>query len=336
MALHILIVAKYPESPSTLLGLTHSLSALQVQGKCTYCVEGLNVKEEAIEEADCLVFSRIMDAQLIDIMKKALKAKKQVFYYIDDKLFDLPEYIVGATYYRSQEAQDVLKQFMEQATVVITCNQWLKEIYEQRFKRNCIVIEPTVYLPEPLPKRDKQGKLTIGFAGNIDYKQSLEKLKNPLLEIYKNYKKQIQFEIFGPAISYMEPLNAIYYAPTYYDIYERILRFRQWDIGIALLEDTEFNNFKYYNKYLEYSRFGIAGVYSNISLYRRVITHKVNGLLAQNTEEAWYRCLEELITQPALRTIILNNSYQALQNNFLPNRGAEDFKKLFKAYELLE
>ncbi len=335
MAVKILIIAKYPEGPSTLVGLRHSLNQLQVEGKCIYSIQGLTVKEEMIQGVDCLLFSRVVDGKLLPLMECALKLHKQVFYYLDDQLFDMPQHIAGANYYRAAETQEALEQFIAKATAVITCNEWLKQAYEKRFKRNCFVIKPTIEIPEPAIKRDKQGKLTIGFAGNIDYKDSLEQLKTPFIELYKKYKGKIEFEIFGPAVSYVDAIDAIYYPPTYYELYERILQRRQWDIGIAFLEDIPFNNLKYYNKYLEYARFKITGVYSNIPLYRRVITEGVNGLLAQNTEEDWYNQLEKLIIKEELRKQITLKSYDALQEQFLASRGARDFEKLFEVFGLL-
>ena len=52
---------------------------------------------------------------------------------------------------------------------------------------------------------------------------------------------------------------------------------------------------KYFNKYIEYGRFGIIGIYSDVLPYSGKIIDGVNGILVKNTREAWFSALDKLI-----------------------------------------
>jgi glycosyltransferase involved in cell wall biosynthesis len=90
--------------------------------------------------------------------------------------------------------------------------------------------------------------------------------------------------------------------------YERFVKtFYQtgFDIGVAPVLDDVFHNSKTNNKYREYGGCGVAGIYSNVRLYRACVTHGLNGLLADNTADSWTTCLESLIQDAALRQRIV-------------------------------
>jgi hypothetical protein len=74
-----------------------------------------------------------------------------------------------------------------------------------------------------------------------------------------------------------------------------------WDIALAPLEDTLFNQCKSDIKFLDYSAIGAAGVYSRVAAYASSVQHKETGWLAENEVGAWETALEELISNDQLR-----------------------------------
>jgi SAM-dependent methyltransferase len=81
----------------------------------------------------------------------------------------------------------------------------------------------------------------------------------------------------------------------------RLLRSRGWDIGLAPLEDTEFNASKQATKFRDYAWAGMAMVCSRVPAYQRPIIDGIHGLLVDNTEVAWEDAIARLIEDHDLR-----------------------------------
>lgn len=81
-------------------------------------------------------------------------------------------------------------------------------------------------------------------------------------------------------------------------------RFRQYQktrrmhIGLAPLLDTAFNRGKSFIKFLDISAMGGVGIYSRRLPYTAVVSHGVDGLLADNDPNDWYDCLCQLLDNP--------------------------------------
>jgi glycosyltransferase involved in cell wall biosynthesis len=76
---------------------------------------------------------------------------------------------------------------------------------------------------------------------------------------------------------------------------------RRWDIGIAPLEDTEFNRCKSPLKFFDCCALGLAAVCSDVAPYRGVLRDGVNGLRVADSPQAWHAALARLIEDEPLR-----------------------------------
>ena len=90
----------------------------------------------------------------------------------------------------------------------------------------------------------------------------------------------------------------------------------EFSIGIAPLMNDSFSNRKYFIKYLDYARYGIAGIYSNYMPYTLVVNNNDNGLLVGDSVEEWGRALNNLVEDHALREKIINNSQVHIRVKF--------------------
>lgn len=109
-----------------------------------------------------------------------------------------------------------------------------------------------------------------------------------------------------------------------YNSYIRQMSEVQWDIGVAPLPESDFHSCKYYNKFLEYGSIGAAGIYSNVQPYKQIIQNQVNGLLVENTDEAWIEGLSTLIDNQMLRTNIYKSARFQLEAEFTTPQIAND------------
>jgi len=100
-----------------------------------------------------------------------------------------------------------------------------------------------------------------------------------------------------------------------------------YDINIAPLEPSIFNDAKSNIKYLEASIFKVPTIASHVREYEAIIKHGENGFLASNEEE-WTKAFEALIGERTLRQTVGLNAYNTVldshtveriaQNNLLP------------------
>ena len=61
---------------------------------------------------------------------------------------------------------------------------------------------------------------------------------------------------------------------------------------------SPFNSARSWNKFLDITLAGGVGVYSNREPFTDIVDHKVNGLLVEDDEDAWFDALSWLLTNP--------------------------------------
>jgi glycosyltransferase involved in cell wall biosynthesis len=94
-----------------------------------------------------------------------------------------------------------------------------------------------------------------------------------------------------------------------------------FDIGIAPLEDTEFNRGKSCIKYYEYAAIGTPTLASNVEPYKSECTY-----LADNTTKDWYNKLEKLIVDKKFREELAKKQYNWVKENRSIEKVAIDWE----------
>lgn len=101
------------------------------------------------------------------------------------------------------------------------------------------------------------------------------------------------------------------------------------DIGLAPLEITDFTKAKSNLKYLEGAAAKLPMVLTNITQYRKSVTHGVDGFLAE-TEEDWYKYLKMLVESKELRDKIGGNAYKNIVDNHTIQGNIWRYKNYFQ------
>ncbi|MBE0465495.1 MAG: glycosyltransferase [Halomonadaceae bacterium] len=73
---------------------------------------------------------------------------------------------------------------------------------------------------------------------------------------------------------------------------------RQLHIGVAPLLETRFNQGKSFIKFLDITAMGGVGIYSNRYPYTEIVRHGENGLLVEDSPQAWQAGLQQLLNNP--------------------------------------
>lgn len=256
-----------------------------------------NLGKKQIQWADVVIMVR-SDSSYEEMLVKAFRrAEKYIIYVLDDDLLNIPPGLPSAIHYRSSEVKERIKNIMRLSNCLCSPSPVILEKYGGLFEKKMLIEEPALNTGFVNCSKDEDGPVKIGFAGSIDRSADFETILSDVIkDLLFKYKQKIQIEFMGarPEICTELELNHFPYEPSY-EGYQQQMAKLKWDIGLAPIPDTPFHNCKHFNKYIEYGAFGIVGVYSGVMPYTRVIENGRNGILCENTKEAWIEGISKLI-----------------------------------------
>ena len=319
--------------PSVLLCGHCQLEYLEKQGKLNYKFSISHfINSRNVDWADIIVFLRSDSDIDAYVSKMAKKAGKKLIYVMDDDLLNVPSYLSSAPYYLLPSTQHNIRTIMSNCDTFLTPSPVLLEKYGKNFKYCFNIAEPSL---NRINKKEDNEKVKIGFAGSIDRAQDLnEILEDAITQIVDKYGDSIEIEIMGAKPDFVDKLG-LKHLPYQdgYDAYTAYMAKCNWDIGLAPMPLTEFHRCKYFNKYVEYASFGIAGIYTNCEPYIYGIRDRENGLLVNNTTEEWVNAISELIENEKLRKAISAECLKEANEIYALDILAEDyFNKITNDY----
>ena len=281
----------------------------------------VEVCESDIDTHDVLVFIRPSDPLTLAIAKKAKQAGAFTVFYIDDDLLALP-----STHSLSRNRKKRIIKIANQCEIVLAANPYICQKYAVfvRSHRFALTITSVEYLDElaintKLSSGDEK-PVKLVYAAGKGHESLFFKYIEPILsELDKRYSTNISLDFVGvaPAFNLESFTMSIQYIPSMPLLkYRELMSSKQYDIGIAPLEESIFSKAKHYNKYIEYTAAGVVGVYSNVEPYTNAIIDGYNGVLANNTHNDWKRALIRLIDDKNLRREILKNSAEHIKINY--------------------
>ena len=307
----------------------------------SYAILGQMNEEEALRENDIIVFMRIYTQDPFKLLYKTKARGKKVIYEIDDDIWTLPPVNPAQGTFKQPIVRKMVEGLLEEADLVTTTTPYLKNILS-KFNKNVWVCSNSVSFDVFKEREWKKDKLRIGWSGSITHYDDLLLIldvihdlqdkydfdfliqgicSQPLLsEIYSYgfFKKQKWLpeldEFFNKGLKVYEKFKNLknfkhipFYVP---ELYPRILREMDLDIGLCPLIDNKFNRAKSCIKFYEYCGVGTATLASNVLPYNKEVNY-----LANNTYSDWYKKLEKLIIDEKFRNKILDEQRKYVSQN---------------------
>jgi glycosyltransferase involved in cell wall biosynthesis len=304
---------------------------------------GNEIPEQFMEWPDTVIFGRVYATQHdpIKVMYDYKKRGKRVLYDLDDDIWqvqkDNPSVLV------SNAMKDQYEGMIKAADAVITPSPVLAKKFKKYFPKKPIFICPNgidyaLYQERP---HQNQETLKIGYMGAASHWKDLQLIGTVITELNKKY--DFLFTIYGITGEPMEAAMYAYQKELQYNFqpeknnymksalgfYEQLQGTRFWhipfmppelhpktlsmcdlDIGIAPLQDTEFNHGKSNIKFYEYASVGTVTVASDVEPYSEEVNYR-----AKNTFKDWYNKLEKLILDKELRAKILKEQQEWVKKN---------------------
>lgn len=287
------------------------------------------VQPKDIDRADVLVMIRPHDQLSYKITKKARKTGCFIVFFMDDDMFHYPAFLHSIPW-----RMRVLKKVLKLSDVLLTSNvNILKKYKRYTVQKKGIVSHSSVSEAEieVIPKKRGNASVTkLVYAAGSSHAAEIGRYILPVLNyLNRHYGGEISMTFIGIKpefdlkkyrfdIEYVEPMKL--------DEYRKWMLDHQYDIGFAPLENTWFNNNKYFNKWLEYTLTGVVGIYSNCQPYTFIVTDGFNGFLADDNTDEWIRKTMLAINHKQLRDAVLENAINQVSEKFSEKNIYEELK----------
>lgn len=319
------ILIESEEIGPTAYELSKLINALSKSYPCdSRLLKASRVRGRDIHWCDIIISVRSLsslDWRLARLAKK--KGKFHILSLDDDFLGIASNYGLSGSGIWPQR-QKSLRRILDYTDMIMTCNPLLGEKYTNigRVSRFCVV--NTLVSPESLVTNRHEAKANektkIVYYVNDGTTTGFEQFIRPVLPMLcERYGSKISLTLMAlkPDISeYEGKLEIKCVEHMHFKEFREYLAKEHFDIGIAPLDGIGFSRYKYFNKFIEHSIAGIAGIYSNCEPYTFIIRNKINGILTENSPEAWLEALGQLIEDDQLRRRIVINAQKELIDDF--------------------
>lgn len=256
-------------------------------------------------------------------------AGARLIYEVDDDLLDSEALISRGYRGDALELAHRVKTFAQFADCVTVSSNALLKKFLAINSRTVLVhnaLDQDLWQLTPgLKKRCPQtgssrfgGRIVIGYVGTPTHDRDLDVIREAMHRLSIRYPGRIDFRVIGGFSPSADKFGYSISIPAGndYPSFSRWLRqIADWDIAVAPLSSDPFNNSKSFLKYLEYAALGVPAICSPSPEYASVVVNGQNGLLADNTTEAWLAALSDLIEHPERRALIASKAYDYVCDN---------------------
>ncbi len=330
----VLIIAELSIPQCTKYRVEQKVEMLKNLGYNVWIVSWTDFQEARnLLQLSALVFFYRVPAYplVVSLIKEAKRLDVPSFFDVDDLIFDkelmakntnlqnLPkkiqkELLKGADLYQEALA---LTSHSSTSTQVLGTEMKRYNLGENYLIPNCLDKELLTYIQEDnvIQTDTKSIKIVYG-SGTSTHDIDFLEVADALIYILNTYS-HVKFIVHGtltlpPGFDALaSQVTQIPFMPTH----EYYTHLQSYDINLATLEMTLFNDAKSNIKYLEASLFKLPTVASNVEEYRSIIEEGENGFIASD-KQSWIDALEKLIHSQSLRKTIGNNASLTVLENY--------------------
>jgi len=314
---------------------------------------GTTMPDEFMEYPSTVIFGRIYPeaSKPIELMKAYKKQGTRVLYDLDDDIWAVDP--ANPSRNVSNVFKDQYEGLIREADAVITPSKVLAKKIKKLVKGKKVYICPNAIDFNDYHERPREhDQLLIGYMGAASHWKDLslivdvmEKLtekydftfvlqgvtggdfESEVLSCQKILAQNLQPEqndYFQDFLAFANKLKKVkmYHLPFFLpEINPMKLSMADFDIGIAPLEDNEFNRGKSCLKFYEYAAVGTPCLASDVEPYKSECTY-----LAKNTFKDWYEKLEKLIVDKEFREKLAKEQQDWVKENRSMQRVALDWE----------
>jgi glycosyltransferase involved in cell wall biosynthesis len=254
-----------------------------------------------LDWCDVLVPLRLWQPSILDAIRHVHERGGLTVFDVDDDYWNL---LTTNPVYESWQAPGVLDSL---ASVIRACRRVTTTTAPLadrllRINRDVRVIPnnlPGDAWPGSPKSLEHDAPLVVGWAGGSSHYTDLREVSAVFPHVLERYP-QVEVRLVGAHPNWFPERERIVFAdPVPIEEYPGLLS--GFDIGLAPLADTRFNNSKSDLKVVEYSMIGLPSIASKVPAYSGSVRVGATGFLARNAKD-WLKHLRTLIEQPDVRS----------------------------------
>jgi glycosyltransferase involved in cell wall biosynthesis len=278
---------------------------------------------------DIIVLQRHNEPNILKFIDIAHSLGKQVWFDIDDLLWNLPASNCARFYWKNNTIKD-MSRLIERCDAVTTSTIPIAQ-YLKRFNKNVHVFANMV---EPhLKDKIINDKLRILYAGSSTHKADFDSsVIHSIKHIIAKYDIEFYFVGFMPDEFnnpiYSDKVRFVEGVPV--EKYTGTLQALNPDIAIMPLADNMFNSAKSNLKFLENTLAGAVSIGSDIYPYRESIISGSDGFICKNKAKIWIDTFERLIEDERLRNDVYKNAVNTVSTKYMWN--SKNIEQVAKRY----
>lgn len=313
------ILCVYENKIATVMGTEFFLNELkEYEPRINVCFSSIKkVTSKDLEKCDILYMIRPNNTLFGRIAKVAKRNGIFVVLYLDDDLMNLPKEIPNIPWRKKG-----LSFTISFSDMLISSSSHICSIYKKKYNISRVYqLDTPVNIKQIKMHFDNENdRMKIVYAAGLGHKVFFDKYITPILKkLDDKCGEKISLTFMGvhPEIDvneYKMPISFI--GALSLDEYRNRIEKENFDIGLAPLETTDFTKCKYFNKFIEYSMFGIVGLYANTEPYTFVVKDRINGLLVDNNPDCWYTAIMGLVNDNDLIKKCRDEAQKNLKERF--------------------
>jgi glycosyltransferase involved in cell wall biosynthesis/SAM-dependent methyltransferase len=307
--------------PPAIIYTIRPMQAMEKRGEVSfsYALES-QVTRSQILSSDVVVFVRNKEQKYRSVLDEAKANNILTVYDLDDNLWEIPKENASGKYHLEPARVRQFEHYLRSVDVVRVYNKYVADKV-RGYNHN--VFQATagidVGLFQEYPVQNGSDRIRIIYATGRGAKDELYTLIiDGLKAVLEKYQQKVEIILWheGPEELVKYPNVRVLPYETSYEKFMSEMAAAQYDIGLAPLYDSAFYRSKTNTKFRDYGLCRIAGIYSDVEVYRNV-EHEKTGLLVNNEiPGAWESAITCLIENETLRKEISVAAYQRVSADY--------------------
>lgn len=316
---------------SVRVGVLNSLKEFCDQKSCNVrFIKTFEIKSKDIVWADIVICVRGCEKATLDIIRTAKKNGRFIIYFLDDDLLNIPDDVGCSEFFGRDDIKQNIKNIIGLSDVLWYVNPLIGEIYGGYTDGRKVLTRICADAGAADAAKDAD-RINILYAGSVDHTDLINKYIVPAAyNIMDKYNDKVTFTFIGPKPHIDRKKYPSVRCLKFFDNYDEYSSFVKegcFDIGLAVVRTSRFYQCKYYNKFIEYAKYNIAGIYTDSLPYTAIVKNGINGILAENTVSAWTEAIDRAVSDRELIQRCISNAKELLMHEFNSGSITADLKR---------